>query len=1395
MSAEVHSSTIPTLKNTSLQDQSGQNWTLYFYQDLESIFFDESKILTKEVEKKLSSYLFKNSKSFRIALDIATVPFLVGFFYREKEIRFYSPKLSQELFLLKLFQHDHESFKKQYESFHHHAHLVASLPLAIAPTQLELVTELYKLTNFLGEHDYKDLPSLNSTIDALKAQMNQYRPSLFEKISDYSLGLTASFALLRVHLLKFLAILPSLDHDLKGEEVKRVLLEALRRLLKDSQLAKIKKVQGEGKSLPWHLILVVQFKYLLFSMIPASILSKLVREAVKLMAKRFIAGESILKAEKSFRSIYSSKRDLTLDQLGELVVSENEADRYMNEVIKLIEGFSHHVKKGEKNGAGILRAHVSIKVSALSHDFKPQDFDYSFRKVAPRLKKILLKARECDVFINVDAEHYHFRNLVFKIWRKILLEEKSLHDFAHTGIVLQAYLKDAYEHFQDILALAKERNLVMPVRLVKGAYWDAETIEARAHHFNSPQFLNKEETDLHFRQLMIEILKNNENVRLCLASHNYFDHCLAEAVREKFYPNSALIEHQCLHMTYESLSVAMAKMGWVVRNYVPIGSLLVGMAYLVRRIMENSSQVGVLTIMRSHKRKFKDRASEVVHLEKKEKGELDFDETIAKLTDSFQSASPLRLYLDDHLQEIKKSFANDDKKLARDFSNARFPLNGIKQDIYSSSNPEVKVGSIRFANKDDALRAIAHLDQNYEKNSWSGEAYKERVAILLRASLLMYRDRLKLTHLIMNEAGKSIHEALADVDEAIDFLNFYAREEERLQKGSDELMSRGLVAVIAPWNFPLAIPCGMAAAALVAGNTVILKSAEQTPLIAEMLTELFYEAGLDPNVFVHLPGMGEEVGATIVNHPRVCSVVFTGSKAVGTMIAKSIGQRVYENRRFKQIFPASSITEMGGKNALIVTANAELDETVAAILYSAFAHAGQKCSACSRVLVHHSIKDKLAARLREACQDLLVGRATEFSTTMNPLISKEDRSRLQSQVKEAIAEANRTGGKVIIDRSMEELPGYALGPVVIELPTKCGFDPKSFSQKELFGPVLHLLPYQSLDQALALFNATEYALTGGIFSQSQDDIDYLLKKMEAGNIYVNRTITGARVGIEPFGGFKLSGSGPKAGGKDYLTAFHLTSNITPALESKNVYEVSGQASDYQFELCRPSFTSEKFRLKRVAASVDEVINHFESLFKGIYAREKESLQDLKSWIEEEFTSFVGEYHSNIFVPGQISVNDHQQHQSHVLMVGTQKIPNFKSLLYVISALLTGSGVTIVATNQASFEWWGKLHGLFYRQGISKNNFDVFFPTPARLESTLNLIEIESVIIDCRDEELATWISLVRKGNDQGKHLRRVLCFQDAPEMKDFNQYLLTFTKVRSLAINIMRHGAPLEVLS
>ena len=285
---------------------------------------------------------------------------------------------------------------------------------------------------------------------------------------------------------------------------------------------------------------------------------------------------------------------------------------------------------------------------------------------------------------------------------------------------------------------------------------------------------------------------------------------------------------------------------------------------------------------------------------------------------------------------------------------------------------------------------------------------------------------------------------------------------------------------------------------------------------------------------IHLPGIGETIGAKLVADERISTVVFTGSKNVGLAVQHTVSKRMYENKRTNRIYPAVSITEMGGKNGIIVTDNAELDETVAGILYSAFGHSGQKCSACSRVIVSENIKERLVDRLREAVCDLPIGPSWNFSTTVNPLITKEDKKRIQRQVQDAAVEVKNHGGRILIDKTQESFSGHLVGPAFFEMDKSRAFCEESFLQQELFGPVLHLVSYRTLDEALSIFNSTHYALTGGIFSQSQDDIDYLSAKMRAGNIYVNRSITGARVAVEPFGGFRLSGTGPKAGSTRYV---------------------------------------------------------------------------------------------------------------------------------------------------------------------------------------------------------------------------------------------------------------------
>ncbi len=1368
-------------------------WNLYFYEDFSSILLDSSHQLNSDVWNVLAQYLKSSQSDFRIQLTIRSVPFLVSFFFKTREIRFYTPKLSQELFLLG--QNDILNLDSIHvQELKKHTELAANLQIKTFSSVIESKIALDGLPDLINDPRFKSVEIRSAEIiKNLLVKLNEYNPSLFENVSDFGLGLTAQYALLRIHLLKFLAILPSLDHDKSGSEVKRILIESLTRFLSDNGKARRLKKKGQERALPTRYTIGIQFFTALAKLFPAYPLTALVRSSVRLMAKRFIAGESIEKADKSLKGLSLTGRDVTLDQLGELVVSEREADHYKMEVLKLVRGFSLHVKKGEKNRAGINRAHVSIKVSALCSDFKPHAPDYTYQLVGPRLKEILLVAQAEDVFINIDAEHYHYRDIVFKIYKRVLLETPELKNYQSTGIVIQAYLRDAATHLQEIISLARERNLLMPVRLVKGAYWDAETVEADAHNFNAPQFLNKEETDIHFRQLIIKIFEAHPYLKLALASHNFSDHAFAEAAKEILYPEVGEIEHQCLHMTYEALSTALAKMNWATRNYVPVGSLLVGMAYLVRRIMENSSQVGVLTIMRSHKKHLTLQSPYAVHLEKKNDGKLDLDQSISHLEDQFFNVSPLRLYLDNEriwMEKALQTFQKND--LGKNYENS-YPLTGDWISIISSSNPDTLVGKIRFANLLDAESALNTIDNSYNNGVWANSKWANRSGMLVRAAGIMLAKRNDLSALIIYEAGKSVSEALADVDEAIDFLNFYARNEAYLQRNRSDLTSRGATAVISPWNFPIAIPCGMVASSLVAGNTVILKSAEQTPLITQLLVDIFHQAGVPQDVLIHLPGDGETVGDFLVRDPRISTIVFTGSKAVGTYIASVTRKRLYKNKLTEKTYLVKAITEMGGKNAVIVTQNAELDETVSGILYSSFGHAGQKCSACSRVIVHNSLKNKLIERLKEASADLKVGVSFHFDTTVNPVISKFDQERLRQSVREASLEASQFGGSVILDRSNEDLPGFCVGPVLIELPYKRAFDRASFAQRELFGPVVHIMGFDTLDEAAKLFNSTDYALTGGIFSQSQNDIDSLLMKIESGNIYINRTVTGARVAIEPFGGFKLSGTGPKAGGRHYVLALHQVddSSFEKSRVSKKIETQEG--NQQVLELARPSKLSIRSRQERLEKFLGQFISNFETYYQGIYGNYKDPLRDYKKWLNKNFIHFMEQKHKNRTIPGQLSYNDYRLFTEHSVVVGTTDKPELKTLIQIFSCLSTGTGLTVIARNKQTYEWWLNLSKLFYQVGFSTENFLVYWVSTIELKRVLNSPKLSVIIYD---GELSEYNHHVADHLDDAKNdlrMKSILTIVDNLETKDFYHQALHFIWVRSLAVNTMRHGAPLDL--
>ncbi|MFA7614636.1 MAG: aldehyde dehydrogenase family protein, partial [Candidatus Caldatribacteriota bacterium] len=644
--------------------------------------------------------------------------------------------------------------------------------------------------------------------------------------------------------------------------------------------------------------------------------------------------------------------------------------------------------------------------------------------------------------------------------------------------------------------------------------------------------------------------------------------------------------------------------------------------------------------------------------------------------------------------------------------------------------------------------------------------------------------------LMLYEAGKTRTEALADVDEAIDFINFYCRQEIQIQLREQKVTNRGIISVIAPWNFPLAIPCGMTVAPLVAGNIVILKPAEQTPLIGQKLYELLLEAGVPADALYLIQGDGAKMASGVVNHEDVAGIVFTGSKAVGQLLYRENASKLVKHPKHGFMMQKKVITEMGGKNAIIVTNNCELDETVYGILYAAFAHAGQKCSAASRVIVHHEVKEALVSRLVGAIGDLKVGEAMDPSTYVNPLISSFDQERVRKAVEAAKDEAIRVKGKIHIDRSFEKAPGYCVGPAVIEIPFHQAKKAESWAQKEIFGPVIHIVTYHSLIEAVELFNSTEYALTGGIYSQSQDDIDFLLKFMRAGNLYVNRPNTGARVAIEPFGGFKLSGTGPKAGGVGYVEQFHFPLE----LETSHEEEVSwAEDSGYELLVPRPSLISVVGRLKRFRQFSQELITQFEHLMGTVNEKEKAQLEEFVDWINKNLEDYLSGKELNHVIPGQLSYNDHSLIRESGLFVTVYERPTLKSLCYLLSALALGSGVSVACVTEKSYSIWLKILDLAWKAGFSKTNLDISKVGKERLSVIFNQKEFSFVfaggLSKYRDElyqELLIGLAL-------DEYMRNILSEVDGIELSSPKTILDQFSWTRSIAVNTMRHGAPLEL--
>lgn len=868
-----------------------------------------------------------------------------------------------------------------------------------------------------------------------------------------------------------------------------------------------------------------------------------VRKSVEDMARTFISGRDAKEAIPIVEGFRKGGMGFTLDLLGEAVVSEKEADFYAQKYHEILDALAKVAPKWKPDAkldscarGPIPRINLSVKLSSLYSQIDPIDPADSIRGIERRLVPLLEKAKAMGAFVNVDMEDYHLKELTLAIFRTAAMR-KEFRDWPDLGIVLQAYLKEGVQDVEQTVAFAKQRGTPFTVRLVKGAYWDYETIHAQQHGWPCPVYTDKHETDASFEACALKLLEGYPHVELALGSHNVRSVAFAMAAARALNVPQNGYEIQTLYGMARHMKDALTEEGYRTRIYTPFGELIPGMAYLVRRLLENTANESFL------RQGFVENISEEKLLENPAAfivPKTPEDPTATRMLRalSFQNEPESAFF---H-EEVRVGF---DRALeaVRGQLGEHYPLviggksvEG-KEPKLESRDPSDRsrlVGTVAMASVHQADEAVAAARAAFP--AWSAMPVADRADYLRKAAVLMRGRKHEYAAWEIFEEAKPRREADGDLAEAVDFLEYYATEAEKVmavrrrapvpgEVDEDFHQPRGVAAVIAPWNFPLAILTGMTAAALVTGNTVVMKPAEQSPIVAAMLMEVFEDVGLPPGVLNYLPGKGESVGARLVEHPGVSVIAFTGSKAVGLAINAAAAATREGQQGVKKV-----ICEMGGKNAVIVDSDANLDEAVTGVIHSAFGYAGQKCSACSRAIVVGDAYEPFVERVTEAAQSLRVLPAENPGCFVPPVIDDEARDRVQRFIERGKKEAKLAAQ---VDASDLAKKGSFVGPAVfVDVPPKA-----SIAQEEIFGPVLAVMKAETFEQAMELALDVPYALTGGLYSRSPANIAAARERFRVGNLYINRGITGAKVSRQPFGGFKMSGIGSKAGGPEYLLQF------------------------------------------------------------------------------------------------------------------------------------------------------------------------------------------------------------------------------------------------------------------
>lgn len=870
----------------------------------------------------------------------------------------------------------------------------------------------------------------------------------------------------------------------------------------------------------------------------ARLTGKSIRKQIEQMAKTFIAGASVEEAVPVLSQLWKDGRAWSVDLLGEATISEQEADRYRDQCLHAVTELRHATKTWpcnhllERDHLGpIPRVQLSLKISALSSRLDPIDPEGSYTSVAARLRPLVDLAQSLSAGLIFDMEQAETKDLILHIFKQ-LFAEPAYRSYPYAGLALQAYHRDTEQDVQDLVAWARSRQAPITIRLVKGAYWDSDTVRYRQAGWPPPLFAHKAETDLCYERLIPVLFEHSDLIRPAFGTHNLRTLAAIEAHAEARGLAPDAREYQMIFGMAEPFQHAMVQLGRRVRLYSPVGRLLPGMAYLVRRLLENTSNESFLQKEYVESQPLaRLLASPIEPAQSQHTSTSDRQHFINEPHSDFSRA--------DIRHAMQAGIALVQSQLGRRWEGSASDIRptGPWAASHNPYRPIEVVAQVQNVAVSDLDRIIEQALAQWD--SWRQKAPEARSEILRKTASEMRRRKYELAAWEIFEVGKPWREADADVAEAIDFLRYYADDMDRLARPvrlghyPGELnqriyQPRGATVVIAPWNFPLAIPIGMISAALVTGNPVLFKPSERSPYLGALLTDLFIEAGVPAGCLTCLPG-GPEIGRALVAHPQVVTIAFTGSKTVGLSIVADASHVGPGQPMVKRV-----LAEMGGENAIIVDETADLDEAIAGVVTSFTGYAGQKCSACSRVIVHRTIYDTFVSRLREAILSLEVGDPIHPSTRVGPVIDARAQSSIRRYISLGLEE-----GRLLVQHSVDQ-EGYFVGPTVF-----VDIQPHHrLAQEEIFGPVLAVMKADSFPDAIQMANGTDYALTGGVYARSPANLAMAREQFDVGNLYLNRPITGALVARQPFGGHRFSGIGAKAGGEDYLAQFMIARVIS-----------------------------------------------------------------------------------------------------------------------------------------------------------------------------------------------------------------------------------------------------------